>query len=553
VWAAVPVISLLITGALLLRRGWDGGTYDVIVEGGRIFNGETWLGPGLRIGIRKGRIVKIGKLWGAKAKERLRADGRVVSPGFIDTHVHIEASMGTQYPLRAQNFVAMGATTLITGNCGISHKHLEGVLKALDQRGGHTNLATLVGHKTLRELVMGSAFKDQPSAAQLRQMEELLAREIQMGALGFSTGLEYSPGVTAGRQEIQTLAAVSGRMGGLYATHLRNEGTGLRDALKEAVETARGANVYLHVSHLKIAARRDWGQMPEILAWLDAQRPTLRGLTADAYAYDASSSGLDLMFPPDFRGVQGSRKALISDPSARTRFAEGVLAQMRDQGFQDFSFAQIAWTRKPELRGNTLDRIPPSSFPLAPPASAFDSVTPDPILRQQLQVLFGLFQDGGGQMIYHVMDDRDVATVLADRNVAIGSDSSVRNADQTSAHPRGCGNFPRILGTYVRERHLLTLEEALRKMTSLPADIFGLQGRGRILPGHAADLVIFDPATIADRSTYLDPLVEPAGIDEVVVNGVVVVDHGRVLSRFPGQILRKPRPSAGKGNLDVLP
>lgn len=538
-WVLLPLFSVLVPAAIYFWHPWDGQSYDLIVEDGRIFTGDGWAEPGLRIGIRGGRIIKIGKLYGAKAKEHLFAGGHVVSPGFIDTHVHIESSMGTQNPLRAPNFVAMGATTLITGNCGISHKHLEEVLDSLERHGGQTNLATLVGHKTLRELVMGSAsIKDEPTQAQLQQMCGLLQRQMQQGAIGFSTGLEYSPGITAKPEEIKALASVAGRLDGIYATHLRNEGIGLREALQEAVDTARAANVYLHVSHLKIAARRDWGQMQEVLDWLDAQRGSLKGLTADAYAYDASSSGLDLMLPEAYRGIQGSRRALLDAPATRRELAIGVLAQLHSQGFPDFHFAQIAWSRKSELRGLTIDQIPELAFPTAPPDSAFESLTQDQGLRRQLRALMGLFQDGGGQMIYHVMDERDVAKVVGDPHVAFGSDSSVRSSDQTSAHPRGCGNFPRILGVYVRERKLLQLEEALRKMTSLPARIFHLEGRGRIAPGYAADLVVFDPNTIADRSTYLDPLAAPIGIDAVVVNGIVVVEQGRVLNRFPGQVLR---------------
>ena len=539
VLAGILILCLGGAAVWLFVGAWDGRGYDLVIEHGRVFNGETWLPGNPRVGIRDGRIVKIGRLWGAKAPQWISARGMVVSPGFIDTHVHIESSMGTQQPLRAPNFIRMGATTLITGNCGISHKRMDEVLRGLDRQGGQLNVATLVGHKTLRELTMGSGSQGSPSREQMAEMIQRLELGLEAGALGFSTGLEYSPGIFASQQEIVALCRAAGRKGGLYATHMRNEGASLRTSLEEAVETARQANVPLHISHLKYASPKHWGEMLEVLAWLDAQRPKLPGLTADAYAYDASSSSLDLLLPETYRGFKGNRRALLKDPQEVLTLSKGILEQLRVQGFQDFSFARIVWSRNPAIRGMTLDQVPPNVFPGAPETQRLTTLDCSPRVREQLRTLLGFFGEGGGQMIYHVISDRDTEAVFRDPHVCVGSDSSVRAEDNLTSHPRGCGNFPRVLGHLVRERGSVGLEQALIGMTSLPARIFGLRDRGRLVPGYAADIVVFDPRAIADRATYASPLLAPEGIQDVIVNGRVVLEAGRIHNIFPGRALRR--------------
>ncbi len=520
-------------------RSWDGHTYDLIIENGRVFSGEVWLKGTPRVGIRDGRIVNIGRLWGAKTGHRISAKGMVVSPGFIDTHVHIESSMGTQQPVRAPNFVRMGATTLITGNCGISHKRLEEVFRGMDRLGGQLNVASLVGHKTLREMAMGSGSQGSPTSEQMAHMIQRLQQDMDAGAMGFSTGLEYSPGIFAPRSEIVALARATGKKGGLYATHMRNEGIDLRSSLVEAVETAQQARVHLHVSHLKYASPKHWGEMPEVLAWMNAQRPGLPGLTADAYAYDASSSSLDLLLPEAYRGFKGNRRALLKDSHELLTFSKGILDQLRAQGFQDFSFARIVWSRNASIRGLTLDQVPASSFPGAPDTQQLASLDCSPQMREQLRTVLGFFGEGGGQMIYHVISDRDTEAVFQDPHVFVGSDSSVRGEDSLTAHPRGCGNFPRVLGHLVREKKVLSLEEALTRMTLLPARTFGLKDRGRIARGYAADVVVFDPAGITDLATYASPLIPPEGILVVMVNGKIILEDGRMHNIFPGRALRR--------------
>jgi N-acyl-D-amino-acid deacylase len=539
--------------------------YDLIVSGGRIYTGDGWLAKGQRLGVRNGKVAKIGYLLGGRAQVFLDATGKVVAPGFIDTHVHIEGSMGAMRPLRAENFVRMGATTLITGNCGTSHTHLAEVMEGLSRKGGQLNVATLVGHKTLREAVMKQDPKAEPTADQLEKMKRMLDEQMRQGALGLSTGLEYSPGIFSKEAEVVALAKVVANWKGIYATHLRNEGVGLRSSLDEAIRTSRTAGVHLHVSHLKVACQKDWGSMPTVLQKLSDARADLPGLTGDAYAYMASSSGLDLILPEEYRGYTQNKKELTNNPEACEKFVVKILEHMRAQGFLDFSFARVAWSRDPALRGLTIDQFPESARKGVISDEKLAKTVPDPALRTQVRSVLGLFLQGGGQMVYHVMDDKDMVEALKCAYIVVGSDSSVRSEDNQTSHPRGCGNVPRVLRELVHERHALGLEEALHKMSTQAAEIFKLPGRGRLLPGFAADIVIFDPEAIADKATYDSPVEAPEGIDYVVVNGTVVADHGKVLARYPGMVLRNalvdpgpllrsdPTPAVASADLEPAP
>lgn len=546
-WAWISIASTVVFSLGIAIGSWlrEPEPYDLIIEGGRIFTGDGWLGKWQRIGVRGGKIAKIGYLIGGRARGFLNASGKVVAPGFIDTHVHIEGSMGSHRPLRAENFVRMGATTLITGNCGTSHVNLAEVLEGLTKNGGQVNVATLVGHKTLREAVMKQDPKGVPDPTQLQKMKMMLDKQIRLGALGLSTGLEYSPGVFSKQAEIVALAEIVAKWKGIYATHLRNEGIGLDKSLDEAIETSMTAGVHLHVSHLKIACQRDWGNMPTILQKFAKARRNLL-ITGDAYGYTASSSGLDLILPEEYRGFNGNRKELTNNPELCEKFVTRTLEQLKTQGFPDFSFARVAWSRDPALRGLTIDQFPESSRKGVIADERLAKTVPDASLRTQVRSLLGLFLQGGGQMVYHVMDEKDMIEVLKNSDIVIGSDSSVRSEDNQTSHPRGCGNFPKILRELVRERRALTLEEALNKMSTRAAEIFQLSGRGRIAPGYAADIVIFDPERIADKATYDSPLEAPEGIDYVVVNGTLVVDHGRVLPRYPGMVLRNALVDPGR-------
>jgi N-acyl-D-aspartate/D-glutamate deacylase len=529
---------LFIALLLLLLLGWQAfkPPFDLIITGGRVFDGERFLRLPRDVGIRNGRVEAIGFLTGARANNTIDAHGRVVAPGFIDTHVHVEASMLMGRPFRAPNFVKMGVTTVVTGNCGTSHKQLRDILNSLDRKGGHVNIVTLVGHNTIREQVMGMQDSGPPSPEQLDAMRSLVEDAMRAGAYGLSTGLQYAPGTFSARDEVVSLAEVAERYGGLYATHVRDEGNGLMASLEEAVDICKKAQIPLHISHLKRASKRDWRTMPEVLTYLAGARPGLPALTQDVYAYTRSSSSLDLLLPSEFRGMLTHSRTILADQVMRKRLVQGMLAQLQSDNFNDYQFARIAWYHEESFWGKDIpDLLVPASW--REENKWVRDVVKDGALAEQVQNVLYLFSHGGAQMIYEVMDESDMMAVLKDSYTSIGSDSGVKTAESTTTHPRGIGNFPKIIGDLVRENKL-TLEEALRKMTLQPAMIFGLSDRGRLKEGMPADIVVFDPDLVSGPADY-NKLEDPRGIEFVLVNGEVVAQYGEVEARFPGRPLRK--------------
>jgi N-acyl-D-amino-acid deacylase len=516
--------------------------YDLVIQNARVFDGERFLPMNRDIGIRGGKVVAVGFLYGVSAKETINARGHVAAPGFIDTHVHVEANMILGRPFRAPNFLQMGVTTVVTGNCGTSHQRLRDILDSLDKTGGHVNILTLVGHNTIREQVMGQA-PDKPSPAQLQTMEDQVEDAMRAGAFGLSTGLQYAPGIYSDEDEVVALARVAAKYDGVYATHVRDEGNGLMDSLKEAVDICARAQIRLHVSHLKCASKREWGKMPDVLKFLNDERPNLPALTHDVYPYTGSSSSLDLLLPPDFRGMLAQSHRILSDPVQRKRLVQGMLNQLKSEGFTDYRFARIAWFRDEQFWGK---KIPD----LEVPASWYDQtawvrdIVKDGVPPQDVQNVLYVFGHGGAQMIYDVMDESDMIASLNDAYACVGSDTGVWTEERRTSHPRSIGTFPKIIGELVRERKI-SLDAALKKMTSEPAKIFGLTDRGRLQEGMPADLVVFDPDAVSGPADY-NRLVEPLGIDYVLVNGTVVARYGKIEGKFPGILIRKRNESPRK-------
>lgn len=516
---------------------WQGLTppFDLIISGGRVFNGDRFLVLPRDVGIRDGKVAAIGFLYGVPTARTIDAQGRVVSPGFIDTHVHVEASMVPGRPFRAPNFVKMGVTTVVTGNCGTSHLRLREILDSLDKKGGHVNLLTLAGHNTIREQVMKQD-PGEPSPEQMQLMEARVEDAMRAGAFGISTGLQYAPGVFSKRAEVAALATVAARYGGIYATHVRDEGNGLMESLEEAVDICKRAHIALHVSHLKRASKRDWGNMAAVLAYFASERPNLPSLTHDVYAYTRSSSSLDLLLPSEFRGMLWHSRSILGNPVKRKDLVQGMLKQLKSEQFEDLKFARIAWFRDEHFWGKDIPEINvPSSW--REETAWVRDVVKDRALAQQVQNVLYVYAHGGAQMIYEVMDESDMMAALNDPYACVGTDSGVRSADWTTAHPRSTGNFPKIVGEMVRDGKI-ELEAALRKMTSQPATIFGLRDRGRLEVGVPADIVVFDPDTVSGPADY-NRLEDPKGIEYVLVNGETVAQYGKLEAKYPGKVIRK--------------
>ena len=346
--ASLAVVLLATIGFLDWRRRL--GPFDLIIYNGRVFDGERWLGRAVCIGIRGGLVRRVGFLYGAASKTWLNARGQVVAPGFIDVHTHVERNIPTTRAFHAGNFVGQGVTTIITGNCGTSSLEVGELLGRIDRYGGQVNLATLVGHNSIREKVLGPG-PAEPGARQLAEMTALVDANMAAGALGISTGLAYAPGCFSQREEVVELVRAAARDGGIYATHMRDEGVESRAALEEAIETARRARIALHISHFKIAAAGQWGQARERLARVEAARQQGMRITLDAYCYDASSSSMDLMLPPQLRGNQLTWRDL-ADPAGKKAAADQILAQLRRAGFRDFGYAAGGGVgRRPRIGG----------------------------------------------------------------------------------------------------------------------------------------------------------------------------------------------------------
>jgi N-acyl-D-amino-acid deacylase len=496
--------------------------FDLAIVRGIVVDGSGAPRRRADVGIKDGRIVAIGTPLRGGAAETIDAAGLVVAPGFIDVHTHADALAATP---RAENFVHMGVTSVVAGNCGRSALDVGDALTLIRQTGASVNYATLIGHNTVRSAVMGTGNRD-ASVAELARMRSLVWRAMADGAVGFSTGLEYVPGVYARMPEILDLARIAGNAGGIYASHMRNEGIELEAAVAETIQVGEMAGCRVQISHLKVDSPNRWGASARALALIEAARARHVDVQADEYAYAAASSDLAIRFPAwALEGGHIAIAARLNEPRTWTRIKSEMQASLGRRGLDDLSFAVVTtYAADSSLQGLSMRQVA---------ARLSGSETPDAQLEAARQLMLG----GGATMVYHLMSEDDVAQIIRSPWVSIASDSSSLVFGEGVPHPRGYGNNARVLGTYVRSRHVLTLEDAVRKMTSLPAEHFRFEKRGLIKAGYAADLTIFDPATIADAATFEKPHAFADGVSYVFVNGVAVVRKGQHTGARPGEIL----------------
>jgi N-acyl-D-amino-acid deacylase len=496
--------------------------FDLVVLNGRVIDGTGAAGRITDLGVRNGRIASLGSLATASATNKIDASGLVVAPGFIDVHTHADDI--ASHPL-AENFAQMGVTTIVAGNCGSSALDVGAELTEIRDRGVSINFATLIGHNTVRQAVMGSADRV-PTIGEIARMKSLVFEAMADGAVGFSTGLQYIPGTYAKSNEITELARVAANEGGIYATHMRNEGTELEAAMRESIRVAELTNAKLEISHLKVDSPKRWGASNIALNLIDDARKRGVNVQADQYAYTAGSSSLSIRFPA--WALEGGRAEVakrLNDPATWAKIKAEMLQLLEERGFTDLSWAAIASYRAdPSLNGLTMNAV---AEKLKGSGSA----------DAQLEAARDIQLAGGASMVYHFMSDSDVAAIMRSPIVAIASDAGINTLGEGVPHPRGYGDNARVLGKFVREDKVISLEEAIRKMTSLPAKHFGVADRGVIKQGAAADLVIFDPAAVAERATYAAPHAYPTGIAAVIVNGVVTVRAGKHTGAKAGQVV----------------
>ncbi|MGV3659462.1 MAG: N-acyl-D-amino-acid deacylase family protein [Prosthecobacter sp.] len=508
---------------LLLAGSVRAADFDLLVTNAQIADGSGAPLVAGSIGVKDGRIVAVGQVKGT-ATSTIDAGGKVAAPGFVDVHTHSEDICLIP---AAENFLRMGVTTIITGNCGHSRTDVAKFFEEVEESDVAVNVATLVGHGSVREKGMGGSFIRAPDAEQLTAMKALVEQGMKDGAVGLSTGLIYVPGSFAKTEEIIDLAKVASKHGGIYASHMRSEGARIFEALDEILRIAREGNLPIEVSHIKLSGPSAWGKTAEVLAILDKARAEGLKVTHDQYAYTASSTGLRQMIPD--AALEGEREdfiARIKDPEKKAKII-ATMDEMRErQGRKDYSHAIIARFRAdPSLNGKSVPEV-------AKLKRGSDSV------EDQIEVIFDIEARGGASAIFHGMDENDLKVFMRHPQTMIASDGGPRRLGEDIPHPRSYGNNARVLGRYVRELKLLSLEEAIRRMTSLPAQTFQLKDRGMLKPGAHADIVIFDPAKVTDPSTFNDPHHHAEGFTDIIVNGGVVIRDGRLTEVRSGGPLR---------------
>lgn len=494
--------------------------YDLIIRGGTVYDGSGKEGFSADVAVKDGKIVAVGAISGDAATV-LEAKGLAVTPGFIDSHSHSDSTALT-FPQQIEK-AEQGITTSIGGQCGstVYPKQVEGKLVPMSdflRRAAETpqgsNLATFVGHSTIRKAVMGMENR-KPTEAELEQMKDLLREAMDAGAIGVSFGMIYTPGCYAQTDELIAMAQVAKEKGGMISAHIRNEADRVIESVEEFITVAKAANIRGVVSHHKSAHKRNHGKVNITLKMLEKANAEGCDLYCDVYPYIASHTRLAACFIPN-NYVNGSLSQSIADPQLRSSFKEYGL----NNWGEDLSWVQlVSCTAFPEYSGLMFDRVAQMHG------------------KDHWDTLLDILEaEPGCRGCFFTMREEDVETVMAWNRSMICTDSSVAQ-NNTIYHPRLRGSFPRVLGRYVRQRQVVSLPEMIRKITSLPAHVYDLKGKGTIAPGYDADICVFDPETILDRATYTDVAQRAQGLNWVIVGGKIVAENAVYTGKTPGKIL----------------
>lgn len=499
--------------------------FSVIIEGGEVFDGLGGPAKQVDVGLRGDRIAAIGDLSTERAARRLEARGLTIVPGFVDIHSH--ATRGIFRHPDAENYIRQGVTTAIGGPDGSSPYPIGEFLGRLDATPAAVNLALMVGHGTVRREVLGNEDR-KPSVDELRRMQALVAAGMREGAYGLSSGLKYVPGAYAETEEVIELARVAGYFGGIYISHMREEGLELLDSVRETIRIGEEGNLPTQLTHHKVVGATMWGASDETLALVDAARERGVDVTIDQYPYTASSTSLSVLFPAwSLEGEEDDRLAKLRDPEQRARILEGVLENLKvDRGGGDAKnvvVAQCSWD--PSLNGKSL-------------ADILRERGREPSLEEAAELALELQEEGGFSGIFHAMAEEDVQRIMQHPYTMVASDGGIVAPGEGVPHPRNYGTFSRVLGHYSRELGLMGFSEAIRKMTSLPAMRLGLRDHGVIRVGARADLAVLDRDAISDTATFSNPHQYATGARHVFVNGVAVLLDGDMTGARPGRALR---------------
>jgi N-acyl-D-amino-acid deacylase len=531
--------------------------FDLLITHGHIIDGtgSPWFEGS--VAIQGGRIAAVGRLVHPTARRVIDATGLVVSPGFIDLHTHSDFTLLVDS--NGQSKTRQGVTTEIIGEDASAGPYtapdqpdisksprppdfkrnwetLDQYFTVLQHHGISPNVASYVGSGQVWMDVMGNVNR-RPSPGEMQKMQALVAEGMQDGAIGLASGLIYAPNMFETTQDLISLAKVAAQYGGIYSSHIRGEGDNAVTALNEAIEVGREAGLPVHIFHFKMDGKENWGRMGELVDLINRARASGVDVTANQYPYIASWTNLAQCLPPKFlEGTLEHRVQLLKDPKVRDEIrrdiAQGVPGWTNNEvksvgGWHGVMVSAVQVPADKKYEGKRMDEV--AQMMHTDPVDALSNL---------------LVNEGGSAFaVYFNMSEADVDLAMKQPWVGIGSDGAAVDPSMTfvgKPHPRFYGTFPRVLGVYVREKQVLTLPDAIRKMTSLPAEITGLTDRGVLRPGMAADIAVFDPQTVSDRATFESPLQYPVGIPYVIVNGTVVIDQGRSTGSKPGRVLRGP-------------
>lgn len=500
--------------------------YDLIITNGRIVDGtgNSWFYGD--VAVLNGRIAAVGKLTGTAART-IDARGMIVAPGFIDVHTHIEGN-DLRVPT-APNFIMDGVTSVVTGNCGGSNTEIAKYFRQIDSVRMSINVATLIGHNSVRRTVMGESMRD-PTPEEQHSMEALVERAMKDGAVGLSTGLIYIPGTYSKTPEVIGLARAAAKFSGVYASHIRDEEDHVTEAVEEAINIGRQAAIPVQISHFKVTYKPNWGRSTAVVSQVEEARRAGIDVTVDQYPYIASSTTLNTRLPSwAFSGGNDSLMWRLRDERTRDKIRKEMLNDLKSKKFKDYSYCVVArYAADTTMNGKNISEVNKLKGRRAVPAD-------------EVETILEMVEKGSASMVFFSMDEGDLRTIMQYPYSMFASDAGIVKFGSGMPHPRAYGTNSRVLGNYVRDLKIVRLEEAVRRMTSLPAQKFQLYDRGLLKPGMAADIVVFDEKSVGDLSTFQKPHAYSTGFRYVLVNGEVTVDEGAHTG------IRAGRPLKGNG------
>jgi N-acyl-D-amino-acid deacylase len=518
-------LVLLVFPLMSLIFSCGGQSYDLIIKNGLIVDGTGDQAYAGDIAIIGKRIVKIGSLKENQAIETIDASGLVVTPGFIDVHTHCDR--GIKRVPTVDNYILQGVTTVIGGNCGGHPFPLEELYQGLEETGISINFGSLIGHNTIRREVM--KFKmEAPTEEEMSQMKALIDKEMRAGGLGFSTGLSYLPGIYSKTEEIAELASAVSPYHGIYASHIRDQAQHITEAIEEAITIGEKNNLTVQISHIKLADDEVWGETERITKPVEDAQARGVNVFLDQYPYTATSSGFTSSFPSwVFEGGRDRFLERIKDPEIYTKVKAYIIDRRltSTKGINKLETIYIANSRNyREYEGKNLYEI-------------LLAQGKEPSIDNGVDLIIEIEKNGGASCVFFQMDEKDVEDLMKLPYNMHASDGGVQEIGRGVPHPRNYGTFPRVISYYVREKGVISLEEAIRKMTSLPAQVFKLKDRGLLEEGMYADICVFDLDNFKDKATFKEPHQYSQGLSYVIVNGKVAIQDYKYTQNRSGMIL----------------